>query len=69
MPLTAAALSSSVFFPTSTAPVPQIYFLSPAEIPKWSGLSWAFFCFNGGGAFKHQLLADGQNQHRKIILP
>lgn len=43
MPLTAPALGSSVFFPTSKAPEPQIYFLLPAEIPEQSGLSWALF--------------------------
>lgn len=43
VPLTAPTSGSSVFFPTSPAPVPQIYFLFPAEIPEQSGLSWAFF--------------------------
>lgn len=34
MPVTASALGFSVFFPSSTAPVPPIDFLFPAEIPE-----------------------------------
>lgn len=69
MPLTAPALGSSVFFPTSIALVSQIYFLFPAEIPEQSGLSWEFFVSVAVAPFEPQLLADGLNQHRKIIFP